>query len=40
MMVPVPTINKAYSILMERESQRNITNIESGEVITLMTTKK
>ncbi|XP_075104407.1 uncharacterized protein LOC142178547 [Nicotiana tabacum] len=43
MMVPVPTINKAYSMLMERESQRSMTNNlctnEGGKLTALMTMK-
>ncbi|XP_075101894.1 uncharacterized protein LOC142177318 [Nicotiana tabacum] len=43
MMVPVPSINKAYSMLMERESQRNITNAvpltKMGEATILMTVR-
>lgn len=36
MMMLLPTINKAYAILMERESQRKITKIGSGEVTILL----
>ncbi|OIT05138.1 hypothetical protein A4A49_65368, partial [Nicotiana attenuata] len=43
MMIPVPTVNKAYSMLMERESQRAISNphdsTERSEVTALMSTR-
>ncbi|XP_016484459.1 uncharacterized protein LOC107805001 [Nicotiana tabacum] len=41
MMVPVPSVNKAYSILMERESQRTMSNtfttVDGGKMAALMT---
>lgn len=43
MIVPVPSVNKAYSLSMEMESQRNMTNALSSTIIrditTLMTVK-
>ncbi|OIT26810.1 hypothetical protein A4A49_34249 [Nicotiana attenuata] len=40
MMVPVPSVNKAYSMLMERESQRTMsnpsTNMDNAEMSALM----
>ncbi|XP_075083641.1 uncharacterized protein LOC142167376 [Nicotiana tabacum] len=39
MIVSVPIINKTYSILMERESQRSMVNADTGEVKALMTTR-
>ncbi|XP_075112712.1 uncharacterized protein LOC142182342 [Nicotiana tabacum] len=44
MMDPLPTMNKAYSMLMERESQRSMANAvvpaENDEMTTLLTTKR
>ncbi|OIS98408.1 hypothetical protein A4A49_01311 [Nicotiana attenuata] len=43
MMVHVPTVNKAYSMLMERESQRNMTNTisaaDNADITALMMAK-
>ncbi|XP_075098053.1 uncharacterized protein LOC142175370 [Nicotiana tabacum] len=39
MMVPVPTINKTYSMLMESERKRSIANDDTREVTALMTTR-
>ncbi|XP_075092187.1 uncharacterized protein LOC142172462 [Nicotiana tabacum] len=43
MMIPVSTVNKAYSMLMERESQRAMSNAhdstERSEVAALMTNR-
>ncbi|OIT20572.1 hypothetical protein A4A49_54567 [Nicotiana attenuata] len=43
MMDPLPTVNKAYSMLMERESQRSMANAvvpaENVEMTALLTTK-
>ncbi|XP_009630291.1 uncharacterized protein [Nicotiana tomentosiformis] len=43
MMTPAPPVNKAYSMLMEAENQRSVTNTfvsaEGTEATALMTTK-
>lgn len=43
MMIPIPTVNKAYSMLIERESQRSMTNtlgtMDNVEMNALMTIK-
>ena len=35
MMIPLPSLNKAYSMLIERESQRRITQTTSSEHVEL-----
>ncbi|XP_019229239.1 PREDICTED: uncharacterized protein LOC109210292 [Nicotiana attenuata] len=43
MMIPVPSVNKAYSMLMKRESQRTMSNtfttVDGGEMAALMTNR-
>ncbi|XP_070020289.1 uncharacterized protein [Nicotiana sylvestris] len=43
MMIPVPSVNKAYSMLMERESQKTMasasTSLDAGEMAALLTNR-